>query len=342
MTRVLLTGGSGFIAAHVLESLLKRGHSVVTTVRSKEKGDKILQAHPSQRTDTLSYVIVSDMSQAGAFDEAVVSSPPFEAVIHTASPYHFKANTEEAIKDLITTAVQGTTGIMESVKAKAPTVKRVVVTSSFAAIVDPKKPLSYKYTESDWCPVTEQEAFENPLAAYRASKTFAEKAAWDFVQREKPGFQLTTCNPPLVLGPIVHYLNSLDSLNTSNERIRDMITGAAQAKCPPTGNYLWVDVRDLAEAHVLAMEKEETAGKRFFITKGNFSNKQIVEIISEEFPQYKHLLPQGEALKSGDFPEGGPTGWDNTQSLNVLGASYRPFRDCIVDTVRSLQPLLKT
>ena len=340
MTRVLVTGGSGFIAAHVLDSLLKRGHSVVTTVRSKEKGDKILDAHPSAK-DSLSYVIVSDMSQPGAFNDAVVSSPPFEGAIHTASPYHFQAKTEEAIKELISTAVSGTTGILTAIKANAPTVKRVVVTSSFAAIVDPKKPLPYKYKETDWDPVTEDEACESPLSAYRASKTFAEKAAWDFVQQEKPNFQITTCNPPLVLGPIVHYLNSLDSLNTSNLRIRDLITGAARSKCPPTGNYLWVDVRDLAEAHVLAIEKPQAAGKRFFITKGNFCNREIVEIITKEFPEYKDQLPQGEALKSGQFPEGGPTGWDNTQSLEVLGVNYRPFKDCIVDTVRSLQPLLK-
>ncbi len=198
-----------------------------------------------------------------------------------------------------------------------------------------------RYTESDWDPVTEDEARESPLTAYRASKTFAEKAAWDFIQREKPNFQLSTCNPPLVLGPIVHYLNSLESLNTSNLRIRDLITGAAQSKCPPTGNYLWVDVRDLAEAHVLAMEKSETAGKRFFITKGNFCNREIVEIISKEFPEYKDRLPHGDALQSGDYPDGGPTGWNNTQSLEVLKVNYRPFRDCIVDTVRSLQPLLK-
>lgn len=340
MTRVLVTGGSGFIAAHVIESLLKRGHSVVTTVRTKGKGEKILEAHPNGN-EKLTYVLVPDMSQAGAFDDAVISSPALEAVIHTASPYHFQAKTEEAISQLITTAVNGTTGILKAIKAYAPTVQRVVVTSSFAAIVDPKKPLSYQYSESDWDPVTEDEARENPLTAYRASKTFAEKAAWDFVQQEKPNFQLTTCNPPLVLGPIVHYLNSLESLNTSNLRIRDLITGAAQAKCPPTGNYLWVDVRDLAEAHVLAMEKPETAGKRFFITKGNFCNREIVEIIMKEFPEYKDRLPQGEALKPGDFPEGGPTGYLNAQSLEVLGVNYRPFKDCIVDTVRSLQPLLR-
>jgi nucleoside-diphosphate-sugar epimerase len=208
MTRVLVTGGSGFIAAHILESLLQRGHSVVTTVRSEEKGQKILASHPSATKDKLDYTIVQDISQPGgkrrphlaacaltnpsAFNEAVISKPPFEAVIHAASPYHFKATTPEAINDLIGTAVNGTVGILEAVKAKAPSVKQIVVTSSFAAIVDPKKPAKYTYSEKDWDPVTRDEAMQSPLAAYRASKTFAEKAAWDFVEKEKPNFTLTT------------------------------------------------------------------------------------------------------------------------------------------------------
>lgn len=89
MTRVLLTGGSGFIAAHVLDILLHRGHSVVTTVRSQEKANKIKKAHPSYGSDKLDFSIVEDIAQEGAFDKAVVSDPPFEAVIHTASPFHF-------------------------------------------------------------------------------------------------------------------------------------------------------------------------------------------------------------------------------------------------------------
>jgi nucleoside-diphosphate-sugar epimerase len=89
MTRVLLTGGSGFIAAHVLDILLNRGHSVVTTVRSQAKADKIKQAHSSYKSDKLDFAIVEDIAQENAFDKAVVSDPPFEAVIHTASPFHF-------------------------------------------------------------------------------------------------------------------------------------------------------------------------------------------------------------------------------------------------------------
>jgi nucleoside-diphosphate-sugar epimerase len=292
-----------------------------------------------------------------AFDSAVVSDPPFEAVIHAASPYHFKADTQEAIDQLIDTAVNGTIGILKAVKSKAPSVRRMVVTSSFAAIVDPGKPVTHQYSEKDWDPVTREQASEGPLTAYRASKTLAERSAWDFVEKEKPNFTLSTvsfpcpfpphllthmqCNPPLVLGPIVHYLNSLENINTSNQRIRDLMTGASKEKLGPSGNHLWVDVRDIALAHVLAVEKPEAAGKRFFITNGNFCNREIRDIIEEEFPEYKDRLPTGDAVKPGDYPAAGVHGWDNTQSKEVLGLEYRPFKQCIIDTVKSLQPLLK-
>ena len=91
MTRVLLTGGSGFIAAHCLDQLLKRGHSVVTTVRSTEKAQRIKAAYPDVSKDKLDFAIVEDIAQHDAFDKAVISEPPFEVVIHTASPFHFNA-----------------------------------------------------------------------------------------------------------------------------------------------------------------------------------------------------------------------------------------------------------
>jgi nucleoside-diphosphate-sugar epimerase len=136
-----------------------------------------------------------------AYDKAVISEPPFEAVIHAASPYHFKATTPDAINELIDTAVNGTVGILQALKAKAPSVKRVVVTSSFAAMVDPKKPVTHKYSEKDWDPVTREEALDSPLTAYRASKTLAERAAWDFIEKEKPNFTLTTVSLSEI-GPI--------------------------------------------------------------------------------------------------------------------------------------------
>ena len=123
------TGGSGFIAAHVLDVLLERGHSVVTTVRSNEKGQKILDNHPKVSKDKLDFVIVEDIAKRGAFDKAVQSNPPFETIIHTASPFHF--NTTDTKKELLDPAVIGTTGILESTKKHASTVKRVVLLPPF-------------------------------------------------------------------------------------------------------------------------------------------------------------------------------------------------------------------
>ncbi|KAI1812304.1 hypothetical protein GGS20DRAFT_30020 [Poronia punctata] len=334
MTRVLLTGGSGFIAAHVLETLLQRGHSVVTTVRSSQKGQKVLDAHPHLTRATLDYAVVEDIAQLNAFDKAVISDPPFEAVVHCASPYHFKSKDNK--KELLDPAINGTVGLLQAVYKNAPSVKRVVITSSSAAILDQSQPTKV-YSEVDWCPVTEEQALIGPANGYRASKTFAERAAWRFVEENKPNFSLAVCNPPLVLGPVVHHLESLSSINTSNERIRDIISGASRNSCPPTGNHLFVDVRDLALGHVLAMEKPEAGGKRFFMVGGKFSNKEIAEIVADEFPELREKVPVGDALKPGDYPPHGSYGFDNSRSREVLGLTYRPLKDSIVDAVKSLQ-----
>ena len=309
----------------------------MTTVRDQEKVDKIKEAYPNYGKDKLDFSIVPDIAQEDAFEEAVKSDPPFEAVIHTASPFHF--NVTDVQKQLLDPAVIGTTGILKSIKQHAPTVKRVVITSSFAAIINPFKLAwpEHTYSEEDWSPLTQEQALENPVNGYRASKTFAEKAAWDFVEKEKPNFDICTMNPPMVFGPIVHHLNSLSALNTSNERFRDLIKGKFKNQdIPATGIHIWIDVRDLAEAHVKGMEVPEAGGKRFFATAGYFSNKQIVDIIRKNFPEYKDKLP-AENAKGGDYPEGGIFKINNKRIQEILGLKFTSFEQSVVDTVKSLQ-----
>lgn len=142
--------------------------------------------------------------------------------------------------------------------------------------------------------------------------------------------------PPLVFGPVVHYLNSLDNLNTSNQRVRNFITGQAKKEIPDTGTFIWVDVRDLALAHVKSIEMDAAANKRFFITAGNFSNKEVIEIIRKNFPEYENELP-GKDVKGGDYPEGGLYGFDNSRVKEVLGIQFRPLEESIVDLVKSLK-----
>lgn len=131
---------------------------------------------------------------------------------------------------------------MKSIKKSAPSVKHVVITSSFAAIIQAEKGFwpGHEYSEADWNPITSKEATENPMMGYRASKTFAEKAAWEFLEKEKPNFTISTINPPMVFGPIVHALDSLENLNTSNERIRNAVQGKFKDEIPPSGVHFWV------------------------------------------------------------------------------------------------------
>ncbi|KAJ3577102.1 hypothetical protein NPX13_g3465 [Xylaria arbuscula] len=133
MPKVLLTGGSGFIATHILQLLLSRGHDVITTVRSEEKAKIIRDAHPGAK---LTVAIVPDIAVDGAFDEVMQKFTDIEYVQHTASPFHFKITDP---KELLDPAIKGTTSILHAIKKYAPSVKRVIVTSSFAAILDASK-----------------------------------------------------------------------------------------------------------------------------------------------------------------------------------------------------------
>ncbi|KAI9651859.1 MAG: methylglyoxal reductase (NADPH-dependent) gre2 [Alyxoria varia] len=337
--RVLLTGGSGFIAAHVLEELLKNGHSVVTTVRSQEKAEGIKAAHPNIPKSSLDFTIVEDIAQPDAFNEAVKSDPPFEAVVHTASPFHFNAT--DVQKDLLDPAIKGTKGILHAIQANAPTVKRVVITSSFAAIVNPNKGNwpEHTYTEADWNPITLEEALENAALGYRASKTHAERAAWDFVAKETPNFTLTTLNPPMVFGPVIHHLSSLENLNTSNQRLLSILRGDWSSEIPATATFIWTDVRDLAVAHVRAMEREEAQGKRFFVTAGHYNNAELLGVVRKHFGrEYEGKLPP-EGTQGGGYPEGGTFKVDNERTRSVLGVRFRGLEECVVDLVKSLRAL---
>lgn len=334
MTKVLLTGGSGFIAAHILELLLQRGHEVVTTVRSEDKAARIREAHAGAK---LSIVIVPDIAQPDAFDE-VVKTPGLEVVLHTASPFHYKWSDPKT--ELLDPAIIGTTSILKAIKRSAPGVKRVVITSSFASILSDAglADTSTVFSEKDWNPSTYEDGLkDHKPTSYRVSKTLAEKSAWEFVEREKPGFDLATVCPPLVFGPVVHHLNSLAAINTSNERFVDLIRGKWKdaGAVPDTGVFFWVDVRDVALAHVEAFEREQAGGKRFFVLAGKFNNREIVAAARAAFPELADKLPS-EDVPGGGYPAAGTYGYDNSRATNELGISWIPIEKSAVDTIKSL------
>jgi len=220
----------------------------------------------------------------------------------------------------------------------------VVITSSFAAIVDLiNNPPNYHYSEKDWNGVTPKQAVENPHNGYRASKTFAERAAWEFVEKEKPNFTLTTCNPPMVFGPIHPGLQSLESLNTSSQMLYKIVNGSSKEALQPSATTLWIDVRDLAEAHVRCAERDEAQGQRFFLTEGYFSTEEMARAIKKYLPEFASVLPGEEGLKKGALPPPDKRpGFDNSRAKKVLGfESFTPMTKTAIDTVKSFEPMMK-
>ncbi|PNH44886.1 hypothetical protein VD0003_g9327 [Verticillium dahliae] len=341
MVKVLLTGGSGFIGGHILEQLLEQGHDAVVTVRSEDKAQKIRDDYKDLAAGRLTVAIVPDIAREDAFDE-VVKSPGLEAVLHTASPFHF--NFTDPKKDLIDPAVIGTTAILQALHRSAPGVKRVVITSSFASIIDAARVTDPTkiFTERDWNPVTEADMTQSKATAYRASKKLAERAAWDFVAAAAPAptFDLVTICPPLVLGPVGAHLASLDAINTSNERLVQLLRGDWTARVADTGAaVLWVDVRDCAAAHLRALEAPAAAGRRLFTTAGWFSNREIAAVVRENFPELADRLP-GPEVEGGEFPPKDKVyGYDNTATNEILGIQWIGLEKSIVDSVKQLQSL---
>lgn len=324
----------------MLEDLLAKGHTVVTTVRSQAKADEINAAHEDLvASKRLTVVPTGDIAVPTAFDAVVKQyGASLSSVIHTASPFHY--NFTDAKTELIDPAVNGTTGILHAIKKYAPSVRRVVITSSFAAILNAAKTFDPNtlYTEKSWNPNTVEDAIKDKMAGYRVSKTLAERAAWDFIEKEKPNFDLATVNPPLVFGPVVHHLKSAAAINTSNERIVALLQGKWKNEIPDTaGMVLWIDVRDVAAAHVKAAEKPDLGGKRLFVVGGRFDNKKVAQIVYKNFPDRRDVVP-GPEVKGGEAPDPKTTfQYDSSVTDKLLDIPWTTLEKSITDLVGSLQ-----
>ena len=173
------------------------------------------------------------------------------------------------------------------------------------------------------------------LLTFIASKTYGERAAWDFVANERPVFTLTTLCPPLICGPVVHSNGFLDSVNTSNKQVEDFVCGKFKDQISENHLFHWIDVRDCALAHVRAIESESVDGRRVLLGAGSFCNREIAAILRENFPQLAAKLPR-EEIAGGEYPNGGVPKLDVAESMGKLSMSHRSLETCIVDSVRSL------
>jgi len=267
--KVLVTGANGFIAIWVVHTLLQQGYSVRGTVRSEGKAAHLRKTFASHG-EKLELAIVPDITKEGAFDDAVRG---VDAIAHTASPVTFTADDPD---ELIIPAVHGTTRVLESTLVHGKAVKRIVFTSSTAAVMQPENP-GRTFTEADWndgavTEVREKGAAASQHSKYRASKVLAERAAWDFAKRNEGKIQwdLVVLNPPFVFGPVIHETGS--EAETLNESMiiwfRNVFRGVLDpTELGKTGSE-WIDVRDLAEAHVRAIKINEAGGERILVSQG--------------------------------------------------------------------------
>ncbi len=337
---VLLTGASGFIALHILDLLLKKGHHVIGTIRSPEKGEKLKaqfqKEHPNSQ---LEFEIVHDIATEGAFNEVLKNHPEITDVLHTASPFSFGLNKD--LKEAYwVPATQGTKNVLEAIKADAPQVKHVVITSSFAAIVNREKggDKSFIHTEETWNPITWDDV-DGEAKAYTASKKLAEELAREFVEDENPNFTLTTVNPPYVFGP-QKFEDSLvnPNLNTSAEIVNKLLSSSPNDTHffeQPFGTS--VDVRDVALLHVLPIENDELAGKRLFPTQAAFNGQVLLNIINKEFPELNGKIAKGSPEGAEEKVKETETFYDTSKTLKWAGIKqWIPLEQTLKDAVSQI------
>mmetsp|Transcript_22434 Transcript_22434/g.37523 ORF Transcript_22434/g.37523 Transcript_22434/m.37523 type:complete len:377 (-) Transcript_22434:362-1492(-) len=267
---VLVTGVSGFIASWVAHGALKLGYRVRGTVRSLSNENKVKHLRDLYPGSKYSIELVeADLMNSESWTKAVEGC---DYILHVASP--FPLDEPKDPQEVIQPAVEGTLNVLKAASELAKPPKRVIVTSSFYAIgygVDPRNKV---FTDADW---TNPENKAYPINSYGKSKVFAERAAWDFVEKlpADKKFELATVNPGLVQGPM------LSGSSCSSAEIVTQITTAKMPAIPDVW-IPYVSVLEVARAHLLAMTVPEAAGKRFLVINDTMSFKQMSETLVAE------------------------------------------------------------
>ncbi|KAI0827010.1 NAD-P-binding protein [Trametes gibbosa] len=331
--KVLVTGANGFIAVWVVKTLLEQGFSVRGTVRSESKAIHLRDVFKSFG-DKFEVVIVEDITKEGAFDDAVKD---IDAIEHTASPFHFKADDPD---ELIGPAVHGTTGILKSALKYGTAVKRIVVTSSCAAVLTvgttPRVYSEENWNEGSVNEVREQGRAATQPAKYRASKTLAERAAWAFVQDAQGGlpWDLVVLNPPFVFGPAIHGVG--DTPESLNESAREWYLKVVKGEIDDEGlantGSSYVDVRDLALAHVLALQKSEAGGERIIVSAAPYKWQDWVNVAHRLDPKVPAGNTAYDPAKAEHFFQYAPE-----KERKILGVPFRTLEQTTKDTLDDLR-----
>ncbi|RDW60547.1 hypothetical protein BP6252_11930 [Coleophoma cylindrospora] len=286
---VVVTGANGFIASHVCDQLLAIGYRVRGTVRNNNRAGWMLPFFEARYgPDKFSLVEVPDMAASGAYDEAVIGA---SGLCHVATPVMQSYNPHEGIPIV----VNGTLNALEAA-AKAPSVKRVVLTSSSTAAASPQPNKEFLINSNTWNEMAVEAAWAPPpyegdqrrLDVYSASKTQGEQAAWKFVKEQKPDFVLNAVLPNANMGTILSIEHQgYPSTAGWIKALWNEFEGQEDLKFNPPQYY--VNVQDNARVHVAALIFEDVQGERLFSFAHPYSWNDILAIFRKLYPQRKFL-----------------------------------------------------
>jgi len=333
--RALVTGGSGFVASHLVAQLLERNYHVHATVRSLGNAAKVrplrvmAERHPGQLE-----LMEADLLRPGSFNQPMQGC---DVVFHVASPFRMPEKIADGRAEIFEPAVAGTRNVLASVEQTA-SVSRVILTSTVGAIfgdyIDVRGMDGQRLSERYFNTTSTLE--NNP---YHYAKTLAEQEAWKTADAQDR-WTMVTINPGLVLGPSLTPASDSGSLFLIDELLKGyFFYGAADF------SFTIVDVRDVARAHIEAAERPHASGRYILAHAQMLSFLQISEIIRPNHHR-KYLLPRGQVPDwmvrligprfglSQDYIRkhlGIRFTVDNQRSIRDLGITYRPVEDTLVD-----------
>ena len=331
MEKVLVTGATGYIGLHCIQQLLDQGYAVNGSLRSLERKDEIIKSLESHNTSTEHLKLFSfNLNEDEGWDDGMEGC---DYLIHVASPIALERKSEDFF---VKPAVAGVKRALKF--AKKHNIKKVILTSSVAAIFHGIELKEY-YDESDWSDP------ENPsIDHYSKSKTLAEKAAWDFIEAEGKPFEFSVINPALVIGPSLS-----NDLGESNKAIQMVATGKMPVAVPLQFGY--VDVRDVAAAHILAMQKQASDGERFALAEKDMWYEDVAKVLRENgfdkapklsvpvwaakilanfSPELKMALPYIGRVRSVKY---------TSKAKDLLGWNPRPAEESILATANQIKDL---
>ena len=335
MEKVLVTGGSGFIGLHCIQQLLDQGFQVKTTIRSNARQTEIVNAMTkhSSHPENLEF-FVADLLQDSGWNEAVSGC---QYVLHVASPFVIENPEDEDV--LIKPAVEGTLRVLAA--CRNSTVQKVVLTSSVAAIAYGHSKSKTLFDENDWSGTT------GNISAYAKSKTLAEKAAWDFMGKlaDNEKFELTTINPSAVTGPML-----TDDIGTSNSFIVQLASGLMPVV--PKIHMGFVDVRDVAKAHIFAMTSSKANGQRIIASEREMFFSDASKVLNSagymkaptrEIPDFfvRLMAPFVKQLGALKASLGRIANLDKTKANNIFDWKFICANESLTVTAKQLEEMGK-